>query len=1053
MQVYREGRYRDRCWCDQQQDCHERSGKKEKANHMLKKTVLVHALSLAFGGAVIGMAAMSPAMAQSNASGSVFGTVAPGSNVQILIENTDIGIRRTLTPDAQGRFVASSLPSGTYRVSQLRDGAVIGSVNVETGIGRNGEAIFAAAAPAGGPQVVQVTGTRATIDTSSAGSSATFNARELATLPIGRTVEAIIQLAPNTTTADSRFAGGASFGGGAASENSYYINGFPVTNPLTGLGAAQLPFGAIAEAQVLTGGFGSEFGRSIGGVVNIVTKGGTNTWEAGGIVTWEPKSLRATPKDIYYRNTGTPNNVNTDGTLRLARAENTRDQKVYGAYVGGPIIKDKLFFFASAEKTETEEGLVNGFRIATNNAAVGWRERDTKIERYMAKIDWNITDNHRLEFTTLGDTPEVNNSDSGFNYATRTRSGVVNSSARRINVDNNGAKINTLRYVGNLTDDLTVTALYGRAKSPHENYFTGYNPDLFQISSTVDARAPGLSYANPQNISGNILAPGSEDIVDSGRFDVEWRLGAHTLRGGFDQTKVESVAAGDFLAGGGRWTYYRASVPGAAIPGEGGVRVPAPASTGSPLGNQGYYVTRDQFSTVTNSFGEQSAWYLEDRFQATPNLLLTLGVRNESFKNQNDSKTTFLEMKNQYQPRLAAVWDVNGDSSFKVYATLGRYSVPIPTHISVRGAGRSTFTSQYYTYTGTDANGAPTGLTQLSQPLSGNNEYGQDKVVDTLAARNMEPTYQDEVTFGFEKAWSPSLNFGAKAIHRKLQSTIDDFCDVRPFERFAAANGIAITNPLFGNSCQTFNPGEDNEFLVDFSGDVSKLTPVSLTAADMGFDKPKRTYSSVEAFLEHPFRNGWYGKMSYVWSRNKGNTEGQVRSDNGQADVAVTSSWDYPELMEGAYGYLPNHRKHQVKAFGFYQFNDEITVGGNALIASGRPRSCIGSAANPGDSPNYANQTFYCGGLTRSQNVLTPRGSVGSLPWTHRWDMNVAYKPNFIKGLQFRVDVFNVFNSQSVASVTEAYNNAANVSSLYQTPLSLTAPRYARFSLMYDRKF
>jgi hypothetical protein len=72
-----------------------------------------------------------------------------------------------------------------------------------------------------------------------------------------RKVEPIIQLAPNTTRADSRFAGGASFGGGAASENSYYINGFPVVNPLTGLGASQLPFGAIAEAQVLTGGSGA----------------------------------------------------------------------------------------------------------------------------------------------------------------------------------------------------------------------------------------------------------------------------------------------------------------------------------------------------------------------------------------------------------------------------------------------------------------------------------------------------------------------------------------------------------------------------------------------------------------------------------------------------------------------------------------------------------------------------------------------------------------------------------------------------------------------------
>ena len=1020
---------------------------------MLKKTVLVHALSLAFGGAALGLAVMSPATAQSNASGNVFGTVAPGSNVQILVENPDIGIRRTVTPDAQGRFIASSLPGGIYRVSQIRDGGVVATVEVETGIGRNGEAIFTSTPAAGGTQVVQVTGSRATIDVSSAGSSATFSARQLAALPIGRNIEAIIQLAPNTTTADSRFAGGASFGGGAASENSYYINGFPVTNPLTGLGAAQLPFGAIGEAQVLTGGFGAEFGRSIGGVVNIVTKSGTNTWEAGGLVTWEPKSLRAKPHDIYYARTGTPNNAATDGTLRLARAENELDRKVYGAYVGGPIIKDKLFFFAAAEKHDTEEGLVNGFGVATNNAAVGWRNRDTKVERYMAKLDWNISDNHRLEFLTMGDTPEVTNSDSGFDYATRTRTGTVTSTARRINVDNNGAKINTLRYVGNLTDDLTVTALYGRSKSPHENYFTGYNPDLFQISSTVDARAPGLSYNNPQNISGNILAPGSEDIVDSGRLDLEWRLGRHTLRGGFDQTKVESVAAGEFRAGGGMWTYYRASNPNAQIEGPSGVMIPAPATTGSPLGSQGYYVTRDLFSTVTNSFGEQSAWYLEDRFQATQNLQLTLGVRNESFKNQNDTKTTFLEMKNQYQPRLAAVWDVNGDSSLKVYGTLGRYSVPIPTHISVRGAGRSTYTAQYFTYTGTDANGAPTGLVQLSQPLSNNNEYGQDKVVETLAARDMDPSYQDELTFGFEKAWSPSLNFGAKAIYRKMKSTIDDFCDVRPFERFAEANGIEITNPLWGNTCQTFNPGEDNKFLVDFSGDATRLTEVNLSAADQGFDKPKRTYASIETFLEHPYRNGWYGKLTYVWSRNKGNTEGQVRSDNGQADVAVTSSWDYPELMEGSYGYLPNHRKHQIKAFGFYEITPEISVGGNVLIASGRPRSCIGSAANPGDSPNYPNQTFWCGGATRAENVLTPRGTVGNLPWQHRYDVNVAYRPNFAKGLQLRIDVFNLFNDQTVQNVTEAYNNGANVNSLYQTPLSLTAPRSARFSVMYDRKF
>lgn len=65
----------------------------------------------------------------------------------------------------------------------------------------------------------------------------------------------------------------------------------------------------------------------------------------------------------------------------------------------------------------------------------------------------------------------------------------------------------------------------------------------------------------------------------------------------------------------------------------------------------------------------------------------------------------------------------------------------------------------------------------------------------------------------------------------------------------------------------------------------------------------------------------------------------------------------------------------------------------------------------------------------------------------------MAYKPNFAKGLQFRVDVFNVFNSQVLRNVNEAYNNGDNVSGQYQTPLYLTALRYARLSVIYDKKF
>ncbi|QYF94248.1 TonB-dependent receptor [Massilia sp. PAMC28688] len=1016
---------------------------------MLRKTVLVRALAIAFSAGALGAAVTPAAMAQSNATGTIFGKVAPGADVRIVIENNQIGIRRTITPDAQGRFQATSLPTGTYTVKQMKGEAVVATSEVDARLGQGSEAVFVSTDS--GVQRVEISAVRRTIDVSSTNNGASFNARQLAALPIGRNVESIIQLAPNTTRADSRFSGGASFGGGAASENSYYINGFPVVNPLTGLGASQLPFGAIQEAQVLTGGFGAEFGRSVGGVVNIITKSGTNTWEAGANVTWAPRSWRADPIDFYYAKTGAPSNATTDGTLRLARAENTLETKTYGAYVGGPIIQDKLFFFLAGEAIKTDEGLVNGFRVGTSNARNGWRDRQTDIKRYMGKLDWNIAENHRLEFTALGDTPEVSNQDSGFDYDTRKRVGTVTSSAVRTNVDNNGGDVLMLKYTGNLTDDLTFTALTGRSEAKHENEFTGYNPNLFStVSTPADAPVP---VANPQALTGNILAPGSKDIVKSNRLDLEYKWNNHTIRAGVDQNKVTSLNAGEFKAGGGTWAYFRTDTPNAPIDATGGT-IPAPASGGG-YGTDGYYVSKRLFSTVTTSYGEQSAFYIEDKYQITKDVLITAGIRREGFKNQNDSKTTFLDMKAQINPRLAVAWDVNGDSSFKVFGTAGRYSVPIPTHIAVRGAGRSTYTDQYYTYTGIDANGAPTGLTQLTEPLSGNNEFGQDKVVATLAALDMKPSYQDELTIGFEKAFSPNLNFGAKATHRQLKSTIDDFCDVRPFEDFADRNGITsyLSNPLWGNTCQTFNPGRDNTFYVDFAGTGTNLTKVFLTAQEQGFEKPVRKYTAVDLFAEHPFRNGWYGKVNYTWSKNIGNTEGQVRSDNGQADVAVTSVWDYPELMVGAYGRLPNDRKHQLKAYGFYEVTKQIMVGGNLLVASGRPRSCIGSAPAPGDSPNYSNQSFYCYGADRTQNVLTPRGTVGNLPTDMRLDLNVAYRPEMVKGLMLKLDVFNVTNRQTIQNVTEAYNTGTRVNSIYETPLSATAPRSARLQLSYDRKF
>jgi hypothetical protein len=559
--------------------------------------------------------------------------------------------------------------------------------------------------------------------------------------------------------------------------------------------------------------------------------------------------------------------------------------------------------------------------------------------------------------------------------------------------------------------------------------------------------------------TGNVLPPGAEDQIESMRLDLEYKLGDHTIRFGLDNNKLSSLNAGESAIGGGTWAYSRRADPMASFNVGGGFRAVGPGTTSSPLGQAGYYVTKNLFTDVTDAYSNQNAQYIEDKWQVSKNLLVTGGIRVEAFDNQNGDKIKYLEQKNQIAPRLSMVWDVTGDAATKVFGSAGRYHLQIPTHLAVRGAGLSLFTAQAFAYTGVDANGAPTGLIQLSQPGSNNNEYGQAKEPKTLASVDLKPTYQDEITLGFEKAFSPSLNFGVKGTYRKLGSTIDDYCDGRPFRKYAETHNINIDNWATEGGCFYFNPGESASFYVDYSGSTTgggvarDLTLVKLSAADLGFPKAERTYKALDFFAEHPLRNGWYGRVNYTWSRSKGNTEGQTLSDVGQTDVAATQTWDYPELTIGANGLLPNDRTHQIKAYGFWEVAPEWTVGGNVLAASGRPRSCLGRFEFDGNTPDYPNGPHYCGGATTDQNTLVPRGTLGNLPWDIRFDFNVVYRPAAVQGLSLKMDVFNLFNKQVAQSMEERWNNQDRVRNTYSRILSTTDPRSVRLTAEYIHKF
>ncbi|NUS60932.1 MAG: TonB-dependent receptor, partial [Lysobacter sp.] len=368
----------------------------------LKRSALTVALGLCFAGAV---------QAQSSV-GSINGDAAAGSTVNI--QNVDTGLSREVTVDANGRFNFPQLAPGHYKVTsngQTRD------VQVKVG---TGSTVSFAPQELGAVEVIGGAASFNPIDVSSVESTTVFTAEQIDALPVARDVTNVALLAPGTVRGDSGLGNLASFGGASVAENGYYINGFDVTNIRNFISFADLPFDAISEQQVKTGGYGAEYGRSLGGVVSIVTKRGTNDWTGGASAYWAPDWAQEHGKDVISRTPG--------GGLLAYRSDNEADELTYNVYGGGPLIKDKLFFF----------GLIQGQKNTQDNFFdVNSEHRSNTDPSGMVKLDWNLTDDHVFELTGIWneDTQEVTAYE---NPAGQVNTGVHGSPTANYTIENGG---------------------------------------------------------------------------------------------------------------------------------------------------------------------------------------------------------------------------------------------------------------------------------------------------------------------------------------------------------------------------------------------------------------------------------------------------------------------------------------------------------------------------------------------------------------------------------------------------------------------------------------
>jgi Carboxypeptidase regulatory-like domain/TonB dependent receptor-like, beta-barrel/TonB-dependent Receptor Plug Domain len=644
----------------------------------------------------------------------------PGVSVEV--RNVDTNLTRTIVTGQDGRFAALQLPPGRYRVTFTLSGfSTLVQENVVVTVGQT-VPLNPMMKVSGISETVTVTTEAPVVDTTRTAAASTLDATTISTTPIlGRKFEDLLTLTPGVSIVQGPDGDEITFSGQRGVFNNVSLDGGDYTNGFFGeqvggqRAAIDITLEAVREFQVIAAGASAEFGHTAGGVVNVITKSGTN---------------QVTGSVFHYqRLEGLTSHTSDDKPLKDFHREQ------FGGTVGGPVIKDRAFYFLAMEgvrenlqRPNLSESIGTPCPVAAptllaNEALIGangecqrlallgfFQSRrsqneglpiDHKINNNatLAKVDWNLTSSNQLSASYNFDYSK--NTNQTFDVAT------YGTSANGIE---GPSKINVLNV--NLFTTLTTT----RLNEFHVTYSRESRPRS-AVSSSVPADtamgfAPSFRFGNPF-----FLAPNIDELVK--RFQVKNNVsivtGAHTIKAGgeWQHTNNAQVFRGFFE---GRYIfdsvvgflrYASPAAPGGFGPftlgcSNGGY-VTAPAScpagsraTGGPLlfylqGSSPDGIARDA-AGASDISNEELALFVQDKWQFGPGLTLNYGLRwdGQRMPKTVDPKTTaygrFLsdprfpsdgtipDQWKQFQPRGGVVWDVNQNGKTVVRGSAGIYN-------------------------------------------------------------------------------------------------------------------------------------------------------------------------------------------------------------------------------------------------------------------------------------------------------------------------------------------------------------------------------------------
>lgn len=1019
----------------------------------------------------VGVVHVDTAAAQSNTTGAVRGRVIDKGTKEavigatVVVQGPALQGQQAEISDENGSFQISSLPPGVYTLTIFYNDAQFSRPNVIIEVGKQAFVSVRIDTTVTTTEVIELEGRAPIVDQGSTKTGTTITDEYTTRIPTGRTFGAVLGTAAGTQGDQY----GVSFSGSTSSESTYIIEGINTTDTAFGGQSTNLPNEFVEETEVIAGGYNAEFGRSTGGVINVVTKQGSNKLKGSIFGYYTPGSLAADAKLIAREGSAIGSELNLDYGADL------------GFEVGGPIIKDKLWFHVGYNPSFTGDTLdritsrqtdnvdengnsvldsceddanmndiadpdeqVRGDCIPDRTEETGLlvqeevarlsRARFRQTHFFTGKINGAVSENHQFQVSGFGNPRSF---DKDFFRLT----GDPSSTLYKLE---DGAYDVSTKWTSKFNDNKTqvdIVAGYHLGYNNEDPYFEGgagaaamqftnirslgdlssgeigYDPRCTDSSDAMLDNFPGIQNCPVQGYTTNGLgflerrenARSSVNVALTQRVKA---LGQHAFKLGAD-VELTTYDSTRSFTGDTAYSWRRQVAGGPRKWRRRSLIKLDPTGALDCLGDEKCSKAVGGYTAETNN--RNLGLYLQDSWQIRPNLTLNAGVRWEK-------QTAYVAdgLGGNLSPDDEIIPDVAFDLSNMIAPRIGLIWDPTQE-------GRAKLFGhwgRFYESVPMDINVRAFGGEIQDQSFLECPDAGINASQATLdacqtfsgtsvlgggteyVAPSMKGQYIQELILGVEYELMADFKMGVNFVARNLPVAIEDVST-------DGGNHYLIANPGEDFSADADQLRMDAEAIRATNPDLADLYDSRATQLDSvgDFDKPVRDYQALQVTAQQRFSKNALLLASYTYSRSKGNYPGLFSTETGQLDPNLTSLYDLPELMSNRYGALGLDRPHLVKIDGFYQF--DLKAAG-IIILGGSFRGQSGIAHNTlGAHPVYGADESY----------LLPRGVAPRSPFTMTTDVKFTYgrKLGGAQTLEAFVDIFNLFNAQDETDADETY--------------------------------